>query len=579
MRGEYPRPDFVRQQWLSLNGTWDFFLEDEKLAITVPFVCQSQKSGIGRRIKTDYMVYERTFSLPTDWQEKVVRLHFGAVDYACTVFVNDSAVTHHIGGNSSFYCDIESFLVPGEQKLRVEVYDPLEDETIPRGKQFWKSKNEFIWYTPSSGIWQSVWLESLDQSHFELIHFTPDLDRGMVDVDFTLSEKAVLPCTATFAVSFSEEVVAEVSLVCHQRSQKITIDVFGNRALEGGFHFTGRYWTPENPLLYRVKASLSRGEKSLDQVETYFGMRKVHVENGRFYLNNLPYYNKLILDQGYWEESLITAPCDEEFIEDIKKFKAMGFNGCRKHEKVEDPRFLYWADHLGFLVWEGMASFWSYTKEGATNFAREWQDIIKRDYNHPSIVVWGMLNESWGVPRIYDDKQQQDFSQMLYYLAYSLDQSRLVIANDGWEQTQTDIFALHSYKHGQKGDKAQQILFAEGLQDLDKVHQLVERLPLAKGYEYQGQPFMLTECGGISMSSVNSENWGYTVSETEEDFLAAYETLMEAIYQSDKLCGFCYTQATDIEQETNGLLTTNHQFKFSPEKIRAINDRKKINNL
>lgn len=584
MRNEYPRPEFVRQLWMSLNGTWNFYIgkETAPLKIQVPYVCQSRLSGIDRRIKEDYVVYERTFTVPNEWRGKEILLHFGAVDYRCRVFVNRQFVGEHVGGQTSFSWDIAANLNWQEEQIRVEVWDPLADETIPRGKQYWKEKSEFIWYTPSTGIWQSVWLEPVDKTCFRRICFTPDIDEGTVTVDYTLAEESRLPCRAEFHIALDGQTVYQGSMLCESLRNTITVDVFQKKALAGAFHFTGNYWSPENPVLYQVTASLAVESETLDTVSTYFGMRKIHIENGRLYLNNQPYYQKLVLDQGYWKDSLVTAPCDEAYVKDIEMAKAMGFNGCRKHEKVEDPRFLYWADKLGFLVWEAMSSFWFYTEEGVRDFVREWLDVIHRDYNHPSIVVWGMLNESWGVQRIYNNLQQQSFAKALYYLARSLDPTRLVISNDGWETVDTDICAVHSYKHGEKDDLRQQELFKESLKSVSGLAKIVEKLPFAKGFEYEGQPVALTEFGGISVGSDrqkdgpvdgSGESWGYTSVEKSE-FLEEYERIVDAVYDSDLIQGYCYTQLTDVEQEMNGLLDCEHNYKFDPAQIKRINDKK-----
>lgn len=289
---------------------------------------------------------------------------------------------------------------------------------------------------------------------------------------------------------------------------------------------------------------------------------------GNKHLNNKPYYQKLVLDQGYWKDSLITAPSDEAYRDDIIKAKELGFNGCRKHEKVEDPRFLYWADRLGFLVWEAMASFWMYSSEGAASFMKEWSDVIQRDYNHPSIIVWGMLNESWGVPTIRTDRRQRAFSKALYHLAHSMDDTRLVISNDGWEMTETDICAFHAYCHGDKTNKRQQEEFADALKSLDGLEEIVEKPLFAEDGVYQGQPVLLTEFGGISISDSAGE-WGYT-SVNKEEFIEEFRRIIEAVADSPVICGYCYTQLTDVEQEANGLLTQEHNHKFSPDKIREI---------
>lgn len=582
MRNEYPRPDLVRGQWQTLNGEWDLYEGDssEKTPIQVPFVPQSRLSGIGRPLTSDKIVYERSFAIPKEWEGKRILLHFGAVDYQCSVWVNGHCTGTHRGGQTSFTFDITTFLTGGREQLRVEATDPLTDETIPRGKQFWKEKSQFIWYTQSSGIWQSVWLEPVDCAHLEWIHFTPDIDKGTVTIDYQVAEDTPSPYQIGLDICFLGARMYAGTTEKTERRGKIIADVFQNKALNGSFHFTGCYWSPEHPYLFDVSASLLSQGRVCDQVQTYFGMRKIHVKEGKVYLNNQPYYQKLLLDQGYWKDGLVTAPTQEDFAEDIKRSKAMGFNGCRKHEKVEDPLFLYWADKLGFLVWESMASFWSFTPQSGAAFAEEWAQVIQRDYNHPSIVVWNMMNESWGIPHIYDDLQQQHFARSMYHMARGLDSSRLVIANDGWEMTENDICAFHTYKHGSEEDTAQQERFCTGVLSLEGLAGLVERSLFAQGFSYEGQPVMLTEIGGIVIHSqtpdkeTGQEAWGYTGAEDTQTFLKVYERLIGAIYRSELLCGFCYTQLADIEQEQNGLLDEMHQFKVEAAAIKRINDRK-----
>lgn len=587
MREEYPRPDFVRGEWMNLNGSWSFEYGGKRARIEVPFVCQSRLSGIGERIAQDHVAYEREFAVPADWRGRRVILRFGAVDYQCSVFVNGSCAGSHTGGQTPFSFDVTPYLTWGGERVRVEVYDPLRDECIPRGKQFWEEESKFIWYTPSTGIWQSVWLEPVEAARLEWIHFTPDIDEGTVKMEYLLAETSPLPGRVRIRIRLGDQEVFEGSMTCNTPRNSLTVDVFRKKAMEGSFHFTGNYWSTEHPVLYDVQVQVEDGAgRVADCVDTYFGMRKIHVEDGKLYLNNQPYYHKLLLDQGYWEDGLVTAPSDEDYQEDIRKSKEMGFNGCRKHEKVEDPRFLYWADKMGFLVWEAMASFWSYTPQAAAAFTREWMDVIQRDYNHPCIVVWGMLNESWGVPRIYSNRQQQDFSRGLYYLARGLDPTRLVISNDGWEMTETDICAVHSYKHGEKDDQAQHQVFADCLKRVDVIHRVMEKLTFAVGSSYKGQPVALTECGGIAVKkgpegmaqtgegAQEGKDWGYTRA-SDGEFLEEYERIIGSIYESELLSGFCYTQLTDVEQEVNGLLTRDHQYKFDPEQIRRINGRKR----
>lgn len=578
MREEYPRPNFQRDEWQSLNGEWEFYYGETQTTIQVPFVPQCKLSGIHQRIKEDYVTYKRTFTVNSLWKDKEIFLNFGAVDYECTVYINGKMAGSHTGGSTPFSLNITKLLLWQQEQIVVEVYDPLYDDKISRGKQFWKDTSEFIWYTPSTGIWQTVWLEPMDKTHLDSIRFTPDLDKGMVEIDFTLARETALPCHAKIEVSFENKPVARLVYECTTLDNKMIVDIFKNQSLEGGFHFTGHYWAPHTPHLFDVTVDLLLANECKDHVQSYFGMRKIHTENGQFYLNNVPYYNKLLLDQGYWKDGLITAPTDQDYIDDIEKMKKMGFNGCRKHEKVEDPRFLYWADKLGFLVWEEMPSFWSYSPKSAAEYSKEWATVIARDYNHPCIVVWNMNNESWGVPRLFDDTAQQAFINSLYYLAHALDKTRLVIGNDGWETVLTDIGAFHSYKHGAEDDIKTQQLFEESLNDISLFHNIVERVPYAKGYQYHGEPIMLTEFGGISQGK-DDNSWGYTVSKSDEEFLKTFKRAVSAVYASTLICGFCYTQLADIEQETNGLLDVDHNFKFDPEKIKQIVEQKKINNM
>lgn len=561
MREEYPRPDFVREEWQSLNGTWEFYCGKTKREILVPFVCQCAMSGIGEAITEDDVVYQRRFHVPEGWKGRRILLHFGAVDYRCRVWINDNYAGEHTGGQTPFTLDITPFLGGGEETVRVEVNDPLPDKTIPRGKQFWEREPRSIWYTPSTGIWQSVWLEPVGRNSFLRVHFTPDIDQGTVKVDYRLHEESVLPCQVGITISFQGEPVFSGRIDCFDRNGSITVPVLSTEA---------RYWSPEEPNLYDVILETETEGKVDDRAACYFGMRKVQAVDGQIWLNNRPCYQRLVLDQGYWKESLLTAPDDEAYRKDIEMAKRMGFNGCRKHEKAEDPRFLYWADHLGFLVWGAMASFWEYTPDGASAFMREWQDLIMRDYNHPSIIVWGMLNESWGVPGIYEDARQQSFSRSLYHMARSLDSTRLVIGNDGWEMTESDICAFHSYRHGKPDDPEGQAFFAAALQDINCLSKIMARPLCAKGFGYEGQPVVLSECGGISMT--DGGGWGYTCVK-KEAFLKEYERILDAVGASGLLCGFCYTQLADVQQETNGLLTQEHEYKADPDEIKRINER------
>lgn len=360
-----------------------------------------------------------------------------------------------------------------------------------------------------------------------------------------------------------------------------TIDVIQGHIFASNFHDDGRSWTPENPSLFNVSLTLKENQEPIDKIESYFGFRKIHTANGMVYLNNKPFYQKLLLDQGYWPSGLLTAPSDQDFVKDIELSKKMGFNGCRKHQKMEDPRFLYWADVLGFVVWGECAAPPIYSNKSVARLMAEWTEIVERDYNHPSLITWVPINESWGVPNISLDRQQQHFSQTMYHYLHSLDQSRLVISNDGWAATETDIVAIHNYMHGQADEERKYNYFKETLSSRDN---LVSRpstaWPIfADGFSYQGEPILLTEFGGIGYEVSSQEGWGYTTVSSEEEFIADYARIMDAVYASKGLWGYCYTQITDVEQEINGLLTYNRQPKCDLAKIKEINDAYHLPNV
>ncbi|OLS35888.1 glycoside hydrolase family 2 [Bacillus sp. MRMR6] len=587
-RNEYPRPQLVRKDWLNLNGEWDFAFDDKNIGvkekwfqkesafdrkITVPFAYQTKLSGIHDPTFHDHVWYRREFTVPAGWNQQNVVLHFGAVDYRAWIYVNGQFAGFHEGGHVSFSLDITDYLTWGKESLVVRVEDPSTDETIPRGKQFWVEKSDSIWYTRTTGIWQTVWLEPLCQTSISKLRLTPDIDRGDITLEFEVAGE----CTnkkVDIEISFKGERIAKDTVEVFEVYNKRSINLYNRKVFRTAFHHDGWNWSPENPNLFTFKATLKDEETVYDEIDSYFGMRKVHSENGMVYLNNKPYYQKLVLDQGYWPEGLLTAPTDEDLKKDIALAIEMGFNGCRKHQKVEDPRFLYWADQLGFLVWGECAASASFSEDAAARLTKEWIEIIERDYNHPSIVAWVPVNESWGVPFIKGNKQQQHHSLALYHLIHSLDPTRLVISNDGWEQTVTDICAIHNYNHGSANETDKYEDFRESLSTKEALLQSkpARRGIYADGFEHKGEPILLTEFGGIGFKVGEDNGWGYTSVKDEQEFTADYLRIMDAVYASKALHGFCYTQLTDVEQEINGLLSYNREPKCELSKIKEIND-------
>jgi len=353
------------------------------------------------------------------------------------------------------------------------------------------------------------------------------------------------------------------------------VNLFDHHIFRTTFHNDGWTWTPAHPTLFDCQVTLSNNEQKQDTVKSYFGMRKIHAENGSIFLNNRPLYQKLVLDQGYWPEGLLTAPDDAAFKKDIEMTKQMGFNGCRKHQKVEDPRFLYWADKLGYLVWGECAAAPAFTSTSIGRTISEWEEVIDRDFNHPAIINWVPINESWGVPQVHSDRMQQHYTQTLYHLIHALDDTRLVESNDGWEQTETDVCGIHNYAQGNQDEPQKYDYFVDTLSNWRK---LVSQPPgvwsiFAKGYHYTGQPIVLSECGGIGYKKdADKDGWGYTSASSDDDYLHEYQQVINGIAKSQSIVGFCYTQLCDVEQEINGLLTYDRQFKVDPDKIKQIND-------
>lgn len=570
-RNEHPRPDFRRENWFCLNGKWDFSIGDKSFdqKIIVPFACETALSGIGDKGFHKVVWYRREFQLPKEMKEKVVFLHFGAVDYACDLWVNGIFQCSHIGGQTSFAVDITQALSRDMgNTIELRVTDDYEDLEMPRGKQFWELESRSIFYSRTTGIWQSVWLEAVEPLHLVSCHITPGLDACAVTFDYTLSNDGAE--AVEFRVTFEGKYAAGVSV--KPGSKKGTVTVKLDQAGLGAWNVAEDLaWWPEHPRLFDVEITVLDARGSTDRVAMYFGLRKVSIENGKFMLNNREYYQKLVLDQGYWEESLLTAPSDEAFIRDIELVKAMGFNGVRKHQKVEDPRFLYHADRLGLLVWGEIGSAYLYSREYANRIYHEWMAAVERDYNHPCIVVWTPLNESWGVLEIQEYSCQQAHSNALVYMTKSVDQTRPVIDNDGWEHTCGDLLTIHDYESCQD-------LLRQHFTDLDTVLALCPggRSLFAKGWGYQGQPILVTEFGGIRYAPESAEkgSWGYCDTSSAAAFTEKYAQLTRALLESPVVQGYCYTQLTDVENEENGLLTYQRGIKIPLETIRAINEGK-----
>ena len=587
-RTEYPQPQFQRKNWTNLNGKWNFAFDDQNAGIKdrwfaehswdkeieVPFAYQTKLSGINDQSEHSVVWYERTFTLDHTENESVL-LHFGAVDFKSDVWLDGQHIGTHSGGHTSFSFDISQFLAADESShtLTLRAEDPVRDEELTRGKQNWTGKSEAIWYTNTTGIWQTVWLEKRPLTSLDSVQYFPDIDHGIIKIVGEIAN--FVPGTQVAAtIKYADKQVAKVAVFPEEGGFELSADLFGKHIFRIGYHNEGWLWSPEHPHLFAVTFETTAPEAATDTVDSYFGMRKIEAKKGMILLNNRPYYQKLVLDQGYWPDSLLTAPDDEAFKNDINLTKQMGFNGARLHQKVEDPRFLYWADKLGFICWGECAAAPVFTPKAESTLYKEWLEIVERDFNHPSIITWVPINESWGVPHVDHDRQQQHFTQGLYHLIHSLDPTRLVESNDGWAQTETDICAVHNYNHGAKGDQKTYQQYKETLESWDNI---ISNPPVwdifADGFKYEGQPILLTEFGGVGYNKKNaSDGWGYTGAKSDEEFVSEYQRIVDAVSESHCSTGFVYTQLSDTEQEVNGLLTVDHKPKVDPELIKKANE-------
>lgn len=581
IRGEYPRPDRVRDSWLTLNGQWDFSFDPQNqgirqkwyqpgsslggypLKIEVPFPYQSELSGINSQEHVDVVWYRRSFVLPQSMEDKRRLLHFGAADYSARIWLDGQLLGSHEGGYSDFTLDVTGLTQPGrEHVLTVRCEDRLDFDQ-PRGKQSYRPEPFACWYTPVTGLWQSVWLEGVGELYPEDFRLTPDVEHNAVKVEVSLNE--LRPnASVRLTASFEGKTVArqEVSLTT-DRFLQTTLYLCHNEEINGA-----HLWSPGNPNLYDLTIETLADGQTADQVRTYFGLREIRACGDKIMLNSHTLYQRLILDQGYWPDGLLTAPSAEALKQDVELTLSMGYNGARKHQKFEDPIYLYWADKLGLLVWSELPSAYWLRDSQKRNMIRDLSEAIRRDYNHPCIIVWTPLNESWGVPAIQSQREAQQLSDCLYHLVHCLDGTRLVSSNDGWEQAQTDIVTVHDYT-------AWPDQMSEAYQSEDGVLSGAPngKLITAQGYGHWGKPKIFSEFGGIAMAKdEGGGNWGYNGPvKDEEALLERYGAITGAAGRLPGFCGYCYTQLTDVFQEVNGLLDMNRRPKAKIDEIKRRN--------
>lgn len=565
-RAEYPRPQFEREAWINLNGTWDFEFDfgrsglerglhnasDLKQEITVPFCPESSLSGIGYTDFINCVWYRREICIPHDWDGKKIFLNFGAVDYTAEIFIDGRLVSRHYGSSSSFSVELTSYVKAGQtHNLVVRVEDDLRSGYQSVGKQSTDFHSRGCFYTRVTGIWQTVWLEAVDIHGLKHVTIRPDIDQNqLVIMPEFLSES---------------DYVLEVEMKAGEKTVAVKTVQCSNHACVVLPVRKMRLWSPEDPYLYDLYFTVKDTEGNIvDNVKSYTGMRKIHTADGKVYLNNREYFQKLVLDQGFYPDGIWTAPSDDALRHDIELSKAAGFNGARLHQKVFEERYFYWADRLGYLTWgEGPSYGMNVNNEiAARNFLSEWMEIIVRDRNHPSIVTWTPFNETWNS----QDGTYPRFVRDIYNETKAADPTRPVNDASGDDHVLTDIWSVHNYE--QDGEKLRQQL--EFKDSTEPYRNTRDKEFLA---EYNGQPYIVDEFGGIGWMSADerTHSWGYgNLPQTEEEFYDRLDRLVKALASLDHVAGFCYTQLTDVEQEKNGIYRYDRSVKLDISRIRSI---------
>jgi beta-galactosidase/beta-glucuronidase len=567
-RPEYPRPQFERSAWVNLNGQWTYEFDFNKSgmergltaskgfdsSITVPFCPESTLSGVQYTDFIECFWYHRKLSIPAGWVGQRIILHFGGIDYESEIFIDGKTVGRHYGGTSSFDFDISRFVNPGaEHDLVIYVRDDLRAGNQPSGKQCPDYKSHHCFYTRTTGIWQTVWLEAVPFYGLKRVQIVPDLDG---------SRFIITPAFYAVARGYSWR----VTVVDGDKTASMTT----SSAVDGVSIFAPvphpKTWSVEQPFLYDLLFEvIDAGGTIVDSVRSYAGLRKVHVEDGKVFLNNQPIFLRLVLDQGFYPDGIWTAPSDEALRHDIELSQKAGINGARLHQKVFEERFHYWADRMGYLTWGESSSWGLDVKEidSARNFLGEWYEIIVRDRNHPSIIAWTPFNETWDTG---DRRQHNRLHIDAYEMTRALDPSRPVNDASGYAHARTDLWTVHTYE--------------QSPQVLQEMFAPVDGIPWRnypdREVDYEGQPYIVDEFGGIKWIPEDrrpfaDNSWGYGEGPRSlEEFYNRLKGQVNVLFGYDHLAGYCYTQLTDVEQEQNGIYTYDRCEKFDMLRIRRI---------
>lgn len=585
---DYPRPQLVRKSWECLNGIWDFAFDEnnqgegmawyadfpKQREIRVPFTYETKLSGIGDENHHNVIWYHRKWNVDTEkLKNNKFIIHFEGSDFMTKLWVNGQYAGCHRGGYARFSFDVSLLLKNGENDFTVRVEDSF-DKGQPRGKQRWRKDSFGCWYVQTTGIWKTVWVEYVPQFSIKYVKMTPDMADFSVNTELDIdAPQAMLygDLAAEITVEYEGTFISQVAAVVTQNLMRIKINISAPN-LEG-FEWGIMPWSPEKPSLYDITFRLIQNGEIIDEADSYFAMRDISIDGQNILLNGKPLYQRLILDQGYWKDSHLTPPDEEALIDDIEKIQALGYNGLRKHQKTEDERFLYWCDVKGMLVWSEAPAAYEFSDEAVTEFIMEWMEIVRQNYNHPCIITWTPFNESWGISRIKDNADEQHFTEAIYHITKTIDAMRPVIVNDGWEHTISDIITLHDYEEAGEILKERYLDYGEQILNGGVYHNL-HNCAFAHGFKYKGQPVIISEFGGIAFDN-DEQGWGYGKKvSNKEAFIRRFDAVTTAVKELAYVCGYCYTQVSDVQQEINGLLDEDRNFKVDPDIIREINERR-----
>lgn len=572
----YPRPQFVRGNYELLDGEWDFAFDEEDagererwqrghdypLRIRVPYSYHTPKSGIGREDACAVVWYERHFSCSRRAGERVL-LHFDGCDYTAKVWINGMFLGMHEGAYTRFTFDITA-LLRRENRLSVRCEDRA-DPAQPRGKQRWTPRSISCFYTETTGIWKSVWLERVPSSYIARVSQEIETEHDGIRYCYEIAHPQPGQQLRVEA-SVEGRLVAAATADVTDRYGEIALRLVNKNKI-----LPVKYWSPGAPNLIDVTYTLTEKGKVTDAVGSYSALVRYDTAGRTLRLNfQTNFYLKMVLDQGYYAQGGLTGTA-QEMEEDVRLIKAMGFNGVRMHEKIEDERFAYYCDAYGLVLWCEMPSMYDYRRESAARFAVQWTDVLMQYRSFPCIMAFVPFNESWGIAHVSFSEAEQRFVHGVYELTKALCPDRLVISNDGWEHTESDLLTTHNYCASGREIRES---YADLPAFLSGGRVRNTRIPFAKGYADCGRPFMISECVGICFArDVSDGGWGYGKSaEDEEAFLARMGDILQGICSLEDCCGYCVTQFCDVMQEKNGLLTQERVPKTAIERIAALND-------